>query len=78
MQLIKLIAFAIIISFSSVFAQKNIKIIPQPNKIELGEVEFTLNTKTQIIASKELQNEANFLADILKEGFNKKAKIQSC
>ncbi|UZR96414.1 beta-N-acetylhexosaminidase [Chondrinema litorale] len=77
MQLIKLIAFAIIISCSSVFAQKNIKIIPQPNKIELGEGEFTLNTKTQIIASKELQNEVNFLADVLKKGFNKNAKIQS-
>ncbi|REE05875.1 hexosaminidase [Marinoscillum furvescens DSM 4134] len=61
------------LSFCQVSAQA-VKIIPEPESIVYGEGVFKLGTQTKVIASPELENEADFLVGILESGFGSKPK----
>lgn len=78
MKPIKKIISIIIIVFitNTAYAIQDIKIIPQPNNIQYSNGYYTLKKGVNIVADKDLQNEAVFLADILKKGFGKASKIQ--
>lgn len=78
MKPIKKIISIIIIVFitNTAYAIQDIKIIPQPNNIQYIDGYYTLKKGVNIVADKDLQNEAVFLADILKKGFGKASKIQ--
>lgn len=78
MKPIKRIISVIIIAFvsNSAFSTQDIKIIPQPNNVEYVAGYHTVKGGVNIIANDDLQNEAVFLADILKKGFGKESKIQ--
>ncbi|MCT4647326.1 MAG: glycoside hydrolase family 20 zincin-like fold domain-containing protein, partial [Carboxylicivirga sp.] len=62
---IKVSILIMLLSASGVFA-RHINVIPQPQSVEKGEGEFTLNSKTEIIADKLNQSNAAYLQDILK------------
>ena len=78
MKPIKKIISIIIIVFitNTAYSIQDIKIIPQPNNIQYIDGYYTLKKGVNIVADKDLQNEAVFLADILKKGFGKASKIQ--
>lgn len=78
MKPIKNIISIIIIVFitNTAYSMQDIKIIPYPNNIEYVDGYYTLKRGINIIANENLQNEADFLADILKTGFGKESKMQ--
>lgn len=78
MKPIKSLISVIIIAFVSTTAYpaQYIKVIPQPNDIEYLAGYHTIQSGVNIIANEDLQNEAVFLAAILKKGFGEESKIQ--
>lgn len=70
-----LITLAILISSISLYA--TVKIIPQPNNIQMGEGVYKINRKTAVISGENTLNEANFLSAILGKGFGEEGKIKS-
>ncbi|TBW28633.1 beta-N-acetylhexosaminidase [Gramella sp. KN1008] len=69
------IILIIAVNFNSAFAQENVQIIPQPSQIEYGQGSFSLEKGVNIIAPQALENEAEFLADILGKGLGIKPEI---
>ncbi|RAJ27672.1 hexosaminidase [Gelidibacter algens] len=53
-----------------------IRIIPQPMEVTLGNESFTLTPKTAIISHKSTANSAQFLSSILEKGFHTKPKLK--
>lgn len=75
MKITSFIFFIFSLIINPVFAIETVQIIPQPNKIEYGKGKFSLNNGINIIASENLQNEAQFLAEILDKGLSTKPEI---
>lgn len=71
-----IIIFLISTWITPVAGQNKIEIIPQPNFIEYGDGTFTLKKDLVIIAEQDLENEANFLAELLEKGFGQKPCIE--
>ncbi|SOE20724.1 hexosaminidase [Spirosomataceae bacterium TFI 002] len=71
------ILFLLTFTLSIAFGQKQIQVIPQPNEISYGSGEYYVRKNIAIVALKELSNEAEFLAEVLEKGFERKTKIRS-
>lgn len=65
----------IVLSVNLAFATEVVQIIPQPESIEYGKGIFLLDEDVQIQALNDLQNEAQFLAEILGKGFSETPEI---
>lgn len=74
MKSIKLVILIFSFTTSFVFATEGVQIIPQPTKIKYGKGHFLLKRNTDIIASNNIKNEAEFLAVVLEKAFNKRPK----
>jgi hexosaminidase len=65
----------ILLIFFGFNLQSQIHIVPQPLEVSIEEGFFILNDDVKIISTKETKEEAKILCSILKDGFDKKAKI---
>ncbi len=67
----------VIFLLASIFSKAQPLIIPCPEQVEIQEGVFLLTNKTNIISQKSTSDEAKYLANILKKGFNETSKIKT-
>jgi hexosaminidase len=70
-----LAAFIFLLNINFSFAVQRVQIIPQPQEITYGKGVFLLDKSVKIMASSGLENEVDFLSDIVEKGFSKATQL---